>query len=242
VYKRCRGYLLNRLEQLVPPRLVVLHGATGVGKTRILHRLPNHLDLEGLAQHRSSLFGAVNKTPRTQQQFEAHLLAALEALDRSRPVWIEGESRKVGKVLIPPGLDRAMRQATAVLLTASLKTRVARTVAEYTGVEPAAFPAEAIPDGTRPPSLSPDTLAQLERALTSLSHLFGKARVDQLILSLRRGDVNRVAETLLTEYYDPRYSHAMRHYQYTLELSAEDESQAAASLLAFGRTLPVSRA
>ena len=60
--------ILKKLNNQPPP-LIVLHGKTGVGKTLILKNLPDHLDLEGVAQHRSSLFGGIHKMPRNQVQY-----------------------------------------------------------------------------------------------------------------------------------------------------------------------------
>jgi tRNA 2-selenouridine synthase len=213
-YKAFRKYLLGELECQVPPHVIVIHGQTGVGKTPILRRLDNSLDLEDQAQHRSSLFGGVNRRPRTQQQFEANLLHRLLELDFSRPVWIEGESRKVGPVTIPSELMGAMRGGTMVLLTASVPTRVRRIIAEYDGDDP-------------------DTLPQLESALLSLNHLFGNDRTRDLAARLRAGHMEEVVETLLVDYYDPRYAHAMRNYRYALTLSAEDPDACAAALRAF---------
>ena len=75
-YKYYRQYVLRKLNNPSPP-LIVLHGKTGVGKTLLLQKLPYHIDLEDLAQHRSSLFGAIHKTPRTQKDFEALLVQKL---------------------------------------------------------------------------------------------------------------------------------------------------------------------
>jgi tRNA 2-selenouridine synthase len=197
-----------------------------VGKTLLLERLPNALDLEAAAQHRSSLFGGVNRAPRTQQQFEADLLHRLQGLDPARPVWVEGESRKVGAVTIPAGLRRAMAAATCVLVTASLETRITRIVAEYTGTPQ---------DGAG--ALDGATRTQLEAALRSLHGFFGAARTDALVALLRAGDLRPLVRTLLDEHYDPRYRHAMRHYAYALTVSGEDLDAAAAELAAFGRRL-----
>ena len=213
-YKAFRQYLLAELERRVPPRVIVIHGQTGVGKTPILRRLDNSLDLEDQAQHRSSLFGGVNRRPRTQQLFESHLFRRLMELDFARPVWVEGESRKVGPVTIPSELMRAMKSGTMVLLTASLPTRVRRIIAEYDGADP-------------------DTLPQLEAALLSLKHLFGTGRTLELAARLRAGHMEEVVETLLVDYYDPRYAHAMRNYRYALTLSAEDPAACAAALRGF---------
>jgi tRNA 2-selenouridine synthase len=216
-YKAWRQYLLAELARRAPPRLIVVHGQTGVGKTLLLKRLDNALDLEEVARHRSSLFGAVNLQPRTQQQFEGELLAALERLDFSRPVWVEGESRKVGTVIIPEALRAAMQAAICVLVTATLETRVSRIVAEYTGGGPP----------------TPETLAQLEAALRALTAHFGAARTEQLAALLRAGDLPPLVRVLLAEYYDPRYEHAMRNYRYALTLPSEDLEQAAAALRSF---------
>ena len=215
-YKAYRNHLPAALERRVPPRLVVIHGQTGVGKTALLGELPNALDLEGLARHRSSLFGGVNLKPRTQQHFEAHLLRALEGLDPARPVWVEGESRKVGQVVLPEGLRRAMRDATCVLVTASVPTRVRRIIAEYGGGRDAA------------------TLEQLVAALERLRGFFGAEETARLAALVRAGELAPVVETLLLRYYDPRYRHAMRHYRYALEVSSEDLPAAAAELRRFG--------
>jgi tRNA 2-selenouridine synthase len=129
-YKSYRSYVLNQLSKPVNP-LIVLHGRTGVGKTLLLKKLPDHLDLEEFAGHRSSLFGAINKSPSTQKKFEAMLANKIIELPNKSPVFIEGESRKVGKVFIPQALAKAMKQGTLVLLEASLDTRVRRIVEEY---------------------------------------------------------------------------------------------------------------
>ncbi len=230
-YKAYRNYLLAELGRLVPPGLIVIHGETGVGKTLLLDRLPNALDLEAAAQHRSSLFGGVGRAPRTQQQFETDLLARLLALDPSRTVWIEGESRKVGTVTIPDGLRLAMRDATCVLVTASVETRVTRIIAEYTGLDPAAAVAGA--------ELSAPVATQLEESLRCLKPFFGAARTEELVAQLRANDLRPLVRALLEEHYDPRYRHAMRHYQYSLTVSSEDLDVAAAELRAFGETQAV---
>ncbi|HIA56101.1 MAG TPA: tRNA 2-selenouridine(34) synthase MnmH [Candidatus Lambdaproteobacteria bacterium] len=129
-YKCFRQFVLKQLQNTVPP-LIVLHGKTGVGKTLLLQKLPDYVDLEGLAQHRSSLFGAIHKSPRTQKDFEALLVQKLKTLPSALPVFVEGESRKVGQVFIPAAFAKAMRGGTLVLLKVALETRISRIVEEY---------------------------------------------------------------------------------------------------------------
>ena len=212
-YKYYRQFILQQLENPTPP-LIVLHGQTGVGKTLILQKLPDHLDLEGLAQHRSSLFGAINKTPRTQKDFEALLVKKLSQLPEDLFLFVEGESRKVGQVFIPQSIANAMKSGILVLLKASLETRISRIVEEYNICDE-------------------QSIQQIDSILQSLKVALGKVKVEQLRLWLKQGEIENIVYMLLVDYYDPRYQHAMSGYDFELELSAEDLKQAAGELITF---------
>ena len=212
-YKSYRSYVLRQLRKPVPP-LIVLHGSTGVGKTLLLKKLPDHLDLEEFAGHRSSLFGAINKMPQTQKNFEALLAKKILELPKTRPVFIEGESRKVGKVFIPQSLAEAMKYGTLVLLQASFDTRIRRIVEEYKICDE-------------------QTFLQTDSILQSMQKVLGKKKAEQLRQWLRKGEFENIVHVLLEEYYDPRYQHAMRMNEYALKLSAEDLNSAAEKLVRF---------
>ncbi|MDP6430837.1 MAG: tRNA 2-selenouridine(34) synthase MnmH [SAR324 cluster bacterium] len=212
-YKSFRSYVLRQLRKPVPP-LIVLHGSTGVGKTLLLKKLPDHLDLEEFAGHRSSLFGAINKIPQTQKNFEALLAKKIIELPNTRPVFIEGESRKVGKVFIPQSLAEAMKYGTLVLLQASFDTRIRRIVKEYKICDE-------------------QTLLKTDSILQSMQKVLGKKKAEQLRQWLRKGEFENIVHVLLEEYYDPRYQHAMRMNEYALKLSAEDLNSAAEKLVRF---------
>jgi len=90
-YRAYRRWVVQQLEEL-PQRLqlVVVHGPTGSGKSRLLAALERAaaqvLDLEALAAHRGSVLGALPGAPQpTQKWFESQLLAKLESCDASRP-------------------------------------------------------------------------------------------------------------------------------------------------------------
>ena len=212
-YKSYRSYVLRQLRKPVPP-LIVLHGRTGVGKTLLLKKLPDHLDLEEFAGHRSSLFGAINKMPQTQKNFEALLAKKILELPNTRPVFIEGESRKVGKVFIPQSLAEAMKYGTLVLLQASFDTRIRRIVEEYKICDE-------------------QTFLQTDSILQSMQKVLGKKKAEQLRQWLRKGEFENIVHVLLEEYYDPRYQHAMIMNEYALKLSAEDLNSAAEKLIRF---------
>ncbi|MCB0214369.1 MAG: tRNA 2-selenouridine(34) synthase MnmH, partial [Anaerolineae bacterium] len=103
-YKGFRNYVLQMLE--LPSRLLILGGKTGSGKTEILQVLKQQgeqvIDLEGLAHHKGSSFGALGEADQpSQQQFENELAMQWRQLNLQRPVWLEDESRHIGKLSIP---------------------------------------------------------------------------------------------------------------------------------------------
>lgn len=215
-YRAYRHALLAALESFSPP-LIVLHGHTGTGKTRILQQLPDAIDLEDLAQHQSSLFGGLHRTPRTQKNFDSLLYNTLLHL-RQAPFFIEGESRQMGNIFLPVGLANAMKKGHLVLVTASLETRIRRILEDY-------------------PVTDEPTRQQVRKILQALRHKVGNALVDKLCLLLNRGELAELVAILLTEYYDRRYAHSFRKHTYDFRLSSEDIVDAARQLMDFKATL-----
>ncbi|MEJ0003820.1 MAG: tRNA 2-selenouridine(34) synthase MnmH [Pararobbsia sp.] len=136
-YKSYRHHVLEQLER-VPPKLtyIVLTGHTGTGKTRLLHALAEAgaqvLDLEGLARHRGSLLGAwPDASQPTQKAFDTALAAAMSMLDAGRPVFIEAESRRIGKLSLPTSLLDAFHAGSCVQVVAPLESRVAFLLHDY---------------------------------------------------------------------------------------------------------------
>ena len=169
--------------------VVLLDGGTGSGKTALLPRLAERgvqtLDLEGLADHRGSLFGASGRPQPSQKLFESRLYAALETLDPARPVVVEAESSRVGDRAIPPALWSAMGRAPVIELSAPVAAR-------------AAFSAEAYAD----------IAADVERLETLLGRLpphHSKETVAGWKAMARDGRTTELAEVLIADHYDPAY-------------------------------------
>ncbi len=194
-YKAYRRYVNKELEQFrLSARVVVLHGLTGVGKTTLLNKLEEKnlpvLDLEGIARHRGSVFGAVGTgTPRSQKDFDAILLKELSRTKDKPYMVVEGEGKRIGNVYLPMFLVEAMKEGHQVLLTAPLETRVDRIIEEY-----------------NPGQLSTEEMKNLLKALESLRRRLGDKKIASLVETLERGDYRAVVKILCTDYYDHYYS------------------------------------
>jgi tRNA 2-selenouridine synthase len=198
-YRAYRRHVVARLAAL-PGGLGfrVIHGATGSGKSRLLRALADAgaqvLDLERLAAHRGSVLGDLPGRPQPSQKwFESLLLEQLAALDPARPVYVEGESRKIGQLQVPEALIEAMRAAECLLLEADIETRVALLMDEYRH-----FFADR---------------AALDAQLDCLAGLHGRARVDEWKALGARGAWAELVARLLLEHYDPAYRRsALRNF------------------------------
>ncbi len=205
-YKRYRTWVREQLESLDLPPISVLRGPTGVGKTAILAQLEERqrnttLCLESLANHRSSVLGAVGKQPVSQPMFDSTLLERLTELGQ-RPFFIEGESRKVGDVILPEKLWEAMETGSQVRLQAQTTTRVANLLEDYLATDGA--------------------IEAICAHLPFLEGRIGKKWVGQLESWLRDGRAADVAEVLLERYYDPLYAHSDKHRNWCSTKKVED--------------------
>ncbi|MDC0278630.1 tRNA 2-selenouridine(34) synthase MnmH [bacterium] len=133
-YKAYRRHSHSCLS--ISSNIILLSGPTGVGKTRLLKTLAEHgeevLDLEGLACHRGSVFGGFPgvKQP-TVEQFQNNLFGRWQCLDSTKPVWIEGESERIGRAVIPEPLFGQMRKAPMLYLNAERSARVEFLLKDY---------------------------------------------------------------------------------------------------------------
>lgn len=214
-YKKYRQDILDCLQNF-HPKLIVIHGLTGTGKTRILQNLAPAIDLEDLAGHRSSLFGGLDQQPSNQRTFDSRLAQVIYSLG-AEPYFIEGESRKIGRVFIPQPLAAAMQSALLVNVHCRLETRIKRIIEDYPVTD------EAMRN-------------KIETILKSFKQKLGASQVENLCRLLRKGDLPELVRILLVDYYDKRYRKSMSSYRYVLELSSENIEKAAAELAEFRRT------
>lgn len=214
-YKRWRKQLADRIAAWRAPRVLVLRGLTGVGKTLVLRELERlrpgaTLDLEELAQHRGSVLGMAGLEPRTQRNFETRLALRMPALSTSAIV-VEGESRKVGDVILPSSVWRALEGGVNVELVSPLERRVDVLVDDYL-----AHPASRRQLAAKLPFLE----ARMRRGGWSGS----------LQDMLDRGRERELATLLLERYYDPLYRHSERGRRRAASLDASIPRSAAEKL------------
>lgn len=136
-YKRWRRHVIETLERIGPElSLRVICGATGSAKTRVLQALAQRgvqtIDLEGLAGHKGSMLGALpGRDQPSQKAFETELACKLEEMDVRRPVYIEAESRKIGRISLPTALLERMRNSPCFEILATPQSRLAYLLRDY---------------------------------------------------------------------------------------------------------------
>ncbi len=220
-YRSYRRLVVQMLyDTPLPHRITLIEGGTGTAKTQLLHHLKDIgaqvLDLEGIAHHRGSLFGAMKSEQPAQKMFESRIAAALTALDPNKMTWIEAESSKVGARVIPPSLWLAMSAAPRVEINAPLSAR-------------ADFLCRAYKDLT-------DDENTLQNVISRLRPYHAGETISAWQMLADRQDWPALAHGLITYHYDPRYTKSAARSQaehHHMNLADLDE----ATLVQTARTL-----
>ncbi len=196
-YKSWRQHVIEQLAVL--PRQVkfrVVSGATGSGKSRLLEAIAARggqiLHLEELAAHKGSVLGNLPGQPQPAQKgFESQLLAALSVLDLTRPVFVEAESRKIGRLQVPDALLEAIRSAPGLRIEAPLAARVEFLLQDYD---------YAVAD----PAWLVERLGHLKALQSNETLAHWRALIEAR-------DFPALVEELLTRHYDALYQRSQAH-------------------------------
>ena len=184
-YKGFRNHVLASFAK--PIDLRVLGGYTGTGKTetlRHLHDLREQvIDLEALAHHKGSSFGALGEAPQpTTEHFENLLWKEITLLDAARPCWVEDESAMIGRNKLPDAFFGQLRNARLFFVEMPIKERARRLVKDY-----GAFPKQ-----------------ELAEAIKRIERRLGPQHAKAALEALLADDLFTVALITLT-YYDKAY-------------------------------------
>ena len=198
-YRAYRRHVVGQLETLpLRFRFVVLCGLTGSGKSRLLAALAakgaQTLDLEAIARHRGSLLGEFPGVAQpAQKAFETAIAASLGALDPARVVFVESESKRIGKLQLPETLLGGMRSGRSLMLVTALARRVALIKDEY--------------------GLRVDDPVALMQRLEPLAPLVGKSVLKRWEVFAMERNWDALIGELLSLHYDPLYTRSLqRHF------------------------------
>jgi tRNA 2-selenouridine synthase len=193
-YKVFRRLVIDYFEQTDFGKVLVVRGLTGVGKTLLLHRLAAEdypvIDLEGLANHRGSAFGGLGLGEQPgQKMFEACLWDRLQECRDADYLLTEGESRHIGRLVVPPRFYQALQEQTSLWIEASLDYRVRVILDDYPARD--------------------DLTAAFEPPLLALKERLGSSAVAGLLKLLHEKQWEELTRQLMVEYYDPLYLHTL---------------------------------
>ncbi len=191
-YKAYRSYIRENL--VTGRKFVILGGLTGSGKTQWLHKLAEAgeavADLEQLANHRGSVFGGIGLgTQPTNEQFENDLFQRLQEIDHQQVIWLEDESRQIGRIFLPEPIYLVIKNSPKIRIQISLERRVKIILDEYAGLD----------------------REKLATSINQISKRLGGLITSQCLELLDAGDFDRVVRLLLP-YYDKTYTHSTITY------------------------------
>ena len=188
-YKAFRRHVLSFFNN--DYQFIVIGGLTGSGKTDVLRALKDNeeqvIDLEQLAHHKGSAFGSLGEEMQdTNEQFENDIFWILNSLDKNRRIWIEDESRTIGRNTLPAGVHLNIRSAPLVFLDMQMNDRIERLVKDY-----AKFPKK-----------------DLFEAINKIRPRLGDQTARLAIKGIEEGNYQKTVELVLA-YYDKTYRYGL---------------------------------
>jgi tRNA 2-selenouridine synthase len=202
-YKTYRTFTFNEVRKPYP--LLVLGGKTGAAKTVLLQKLKERgeqvVDLEGLANHKGSSFGAIGLPGQpTVEQFENLLAEQLRKIPPDRAIWVENESRRIGRIILPDPFFLQMTQSPRIEIEKTDTERIAHIAREYAGLDQ----------------------VELTDAVLRLQKRLGGDRTKQAVEAIQANQPE-IWIPILLQYYDKTYSYDLARHEVskTIHLNLE---------------------
>ncbi len=184
-YKSYRNYVLEYLDSFKQDNFIILDGLTGSGKSIILKKFENSIDLEKLANHLGSSFGAINGAQPSQKQFQNSIYDELQRTKEYDFVIVEGESKKIGKLHIPSHFYDKILKSPRIWIDSPLDDRAKRILKDYEKIDEKFF----------------------EEAMQKISPYIEKKYALDAKKAFYNGNKIECAKILLEKYYDKVYRH-----------------------------------
>jgi tRNA 2-selenouridine synthase len=141
------------------------------------------IDLEGIANHKGSAFGALGQPPQPSSEYFSNLLyEEWRRTEREDPVWLEDESKNIGTVFMPDPFYSHIRNSPAIILLMSIENRIPRLIEEYSSFQP----------------------EKLKESIMRISKRLGGDNTREAISAVESGNFAKAIEITLT-YYDKTY-------------------------------------
>lgn len=188
-----RNWMKEQLGSVPLPPFYVLNGHTGNGKTRILRQLKAEgypvIDLEAMARHRGSIFGQIGLEPSNQRMFNLLLGEELMRYQKMPYVLVEGESARIGKVVIPERVFQHKEESKQLVVDLPLEERVKIILSDYS-------PA--------------DYHEEISEAFNKIRRRIHTPIANETAESLEKQNYAEAIKNLLTYYYDPHYMQSIK--------------------------------
>ena len=194
-----RKWVIAQLDRREAPfQAFFLNGLTGTGKTKILKKLQEEgypvIDLEGMANHKGSIFGHIGVEPHNQKTFDSLLVQQMNKLQNAPYVLVEAESNRIGKVVVPPFLSDLKDHSLQLIIDMPVEERVKEILDDYNPW---------------------DHQQQCIEAFQRISSRIHTPIARQIEGDLKDGHFASAVRLLLENYYDSRYRHTGLHYDDT---------------------------
>lgn len=215
-YRAYRQYILKEIPKLNEGiKYYILHGKTGIGKTKVLQRLEakgySVLDLEKMADHKGSFFGGVcEKRGQSQKRFESLIF---DYLYKNRPTYVlaESESKRIGNVYVPESIFNSLANGKHLSLETTIEERVKIINEDYAGA----------------------TNEELQACLDKVGRYISKEKYEEYSELLKNNEIDELSKKLMIEYYDPLYQKSIDKYRYEREIFYTNIEEAVESVVKY---------